>query len=148
MSRLRKIDRQVLEELVVLDSDDQAQVIEALRDDNVSSYRLYCYILMALETIAAAAVVVGVRPWAHAIPVALSLMLATAEKAFPRHRRYVRSVNVALSMLLALTTRKHSLVHMLAVGDLALTVYLDRLFVGTARSIEALEGLKYKFKTV
>ncbi|CUM49106.1 unnamed protein product [Debaryomyces fabryi] len=150
MSRVRKVDRNILDDSSYLDIDDQEQLIREFSEGNRGFYKMYSRVLMIFEVVQV--IVVMVMNKVSRIPmmsaVLASIVLSLVELTEFEYRRVVRGTNVVVVVVLLYYVDLEHLVYVLPAINLGCNYYLTRSHQYLARDIGGLDGMKYKFKSV
>lgn len=150
MSRVRKVDRNILDDSSYLDIDDQEQLIREFSEGNRGFYKMYGRVLMIFEVVQV--IVVMVMNKVSRIPmmsaVLASIVLSLVELTEFEYRRVVRGTNVVVVVVLLYYVDLEHLVYVLPAINLGCNYYLTRSHQYLARDIGGLDGMKYKFKSV
>lgn len=150
MSRVRRVDRHILEDLNYLDTDDQEELIRAFGDTNRRFYKFYGRVLVIFELVQM--IVVMVMNKVSRIPmmsaVLVSIVLSLVELTEFEYRRGARAANVVVVVVLLYHVDAEHLVYVVPAINLGCNYYLTSAHGYLARDIGGLGGLKYKFKSV
>lgn len=150
MSRVRKVDRHILDDSNYLDTDDQEELLRQFSEGNQGFYKMYSRVLMIFEVVQVIVVMVlnKVSPIPMMSAVLASIVLSLVELTEFEFRRPVRVANVVVVLLLLYHVDREHLVYVLPAINLGCNYYLTRSHQYLARDIGGLDGLKYKFKSV
>lgn len=150
MSRVRKVDKHILEKQSYLDTDDQEELIRSLAENNRGAYTTYRNVLMVFELVQLTLMMVlnKVRGVPMLGAVVVSIVLSMVDMAGVQRWRVVRGANVVVVVVLVWSMGWDHFEYLLPAIDLGCTWYLRSTHEWLTRDIGRLEGLKYKFKTV
>lgn len=150
MSRVRKVDRHILDDSSYLDIDDQEELLRQFSEGNQGFYKMYSRVLMIFEVVQVIVVMVlnKVSPIPMMSAVLASIILSLVELTEFEYRWAVRGTNVVVVVLLLYHVDWEHLVYVLPAINLVCNYYLTRTHRYLARDIGGLDELKYKFKSV
>mmetsp|Transcript_2098 Transcript_2098/g.2045 ORF Transcript_2098/g.2045 Transcript_2098/m.2045 type:complete len:151 (+) Transcript_2098:106-558(+) len=150
MSRVRKVDRTILDESSYLDIDEQEELIREFSEGNRGFYKMYSQALMIFEI--TQVIVVMVMNKVSRMPmisaVLASILLSLVELTEFEYRQAVRGANVVVVVVLLYYVDLEHLVYVLPAINLGCNYYLTRSYRYLAKDIGGLDRMKYKFKSV